>query len=104
MNVLLKVFLNCEKEWDYISIGQEEKDELYNLKKDPNKQNNLINVYPEQAKEIRRIAKTHIKHQLEVNKIRTTITKLKLIKSLNKIKIYENRMFYHTFSLRESAH
>ena len=100
-----KSFLNCEnewvisqvfdgekikvavrtREWKFI-IGQGEKDELYNLKKDPNEQDNLIDVYPEQAKEMRRIAKTHIKHQLEVNKIRA-ITKLKLIKSLNKIKI-----------------
>lgn len=56
------------KNWKYI-LGQRDVDELYNLKKDPHEQNNLINEYPDLAKEMRNIAKKHMKREVEMKKI-----------------------------------
>jgi len=63
------------KEWKFIT-GQGEKDELYNLKKDPYERENVIDDYPELAKEMRRITEIHIKHELEIKKIRTILNQL----------------------------
>ena len=63
------------KDWKFIT-GQEEEDELYYLKEDPYEQKNVINEYPELAKEMRRIAEIHVKHETEKRKIRTGLKKL----------------------------
>ncbi|HDN62365.1 MAG TPA: hypothetical protein ENF56_00210 [Candidatus Bathyarchaeota archaeon] len=39
-------------EWSYIQRPEGEKDELYNLIKDPKEQNNLIDERPEEAKRL----------------------------------------------------
>ena len=59
-------------EWKFIT-GQREKDELYNLKKDPYEQKNVVDEHPDLAKEMRKIAEIHIKHQLECSKVKTII-------------------------------
>ncbi len=41
-----------DEEWSYIQRPEGEKDELYNLVKDPKEQNNLIDDYPEEAKRL----------------------------------------------------
>ncbi len=62
--------------WKFIT-GQSEKDELYNLKKDPYEQNNVIDEYPDLAKEMRKIAELHIKREIEEKRIRGIISRLK---------------------------
>jgi len=64
------------KEWKFI-IGQKEEDELYYLKKDPHEQENVINEYPELAKEMRRIVEIHVKQEMEKRRIRTRLKKLR---------------------------
>ena len=41
-----------DKEWSFILRPKEQKDELYNLKEDPKEKNNLIDEYPEKAREM----------------------------------------------------
>ena len=50
------------KEWKYIE-GQKEKGELYNLRKDPTEQENLVNDYPDLVKEFRNIIRNHTKEE-----------------------------------------
>lgn len=64
------------KNWKFIT-GQKDVDELYNLENDPNETQNLINDYPELAREMRRIAESHIKHEMELRKIRDKIQSVK---------------------------
>jgi len=65
------------KRWKFIT-GQKETDELYDLKKDPYEQENVINEYPELAKEMRRIVEIHVKQEMEKRRIRERISRLKL--------------------------
>ena len=65
------------KNWKFIT-GQKEEDELYNLKKDPYEQENIINEHPELAKEMRRIAEIHVKHEMERRRIRERISRLEV--------------------------
>jgi len=62
------------KDWKYIE-GQKEGGELYYLKKDPYEQENVINEYPELAKEMKRIVKIHVKHEMEKRRIKTILEK-----------------------------
>jgi len=64
------------KEWKFIT-GQKEEDELYYLKEDPYEQENVINEYPELAKEMKRIAEIHVKQEIEKRRIRTILKKLR---------------------------
>jgi len=50
------------KEWKYIE-GQKEKGELYNLRKDPTEQENLVNDYPNLVKEFKNIIRHHIEEE-----------------------------------------
>jgi len=65
------------KEWKFIT-GQKEEDELYYLKEDPYEQKNVINEYPELAKEMRRIAEIHVKQEKEKRRIRERISRLEV--------------------------
>lgn len=58
--------------------GQKEKDELYNLKEDPNEQVNVIDDHPKLAEEMRQIVKSHIRHEEEIRKMRDRVSKIKL--------------------------
>lgn len=60
------------KDWKFI-IGQKEENELYNLKNDPYEQENLINKYPDLAREMERIVKIHVKQEMEKNRIKNKI-------------------------------
>ena len=66
------------KNWKFIT-GQKEEDELYNLKKDPYEQENLIDDHPDLVKEMKKIIKKHIKHEMEIRKIREKISMSKTI-------------------------
>ena len=77
--VVSKIFYSGErkvavrmKDWKFI-MGQKKDDELYYLKEDPYEQNNLINRYPKLAEEMRKIARRHIKHDIEKTKIRNKV-------------------------------
>ncbi|RLG11110.1 MAG: hypothetical protein DRN64_01885 [Thaumarchaeota archaeon] len=65
------------KDWKFVR-GQKEEDELYYLKEDPYEQKNVINEYPELAKEMRRIAEIHVKQEMEKRRIRERISSIKL--------------------------
>jgi len=65
------------KDWKFIT-GQKDEDELYNLKKDPYEQENVINEYSELAKEMRRIVEIHVKQEMEKRGIRERISRVKL--------------------------
>ena len=53
------------EEWKYIE-GQKEGEELYNLKKDPTEQENLINDHPDLVKEFKTIIRNHIKELIRI--------------------------------------
>ena len=53
------------KEWKYIE-GQKGKGELYNLRKDPTEQENLVNDYPDLVKEFRNIIRNHTKEEKRI--------------------------------------
>lgn len=63
------------KRWKFI-MGQKDTDELYNLEKDPYEQENVVNEHSDLAKEMRRIAENHIKHMMEIRKIREKLRQL----------------------------
>jgi len=63
------------KDWKFIT-DQNSIDELYNLKDDPAERKNVVNEYPKLAKELKKIAYSHIKHELEINIIKKYIKKL----------------------------
>ena len=65
------------KDWKFVR-GQKEEDELYYLKEDPYEQKNVINEYPELAKEMRRIAEIHVKQEMEKRRIRERISRLEV--------------------------
>ena len=64
------------KDWKYIE-GQKNEQELYNLRRDPNEQRNVIYEYIDIAKEIKNIVKQHLKQGNEKRRIRESILKLK---------------------------
>lgn len=64
------------KDWKFIT-GQKENDELYYLKKDPYEQENLIDDHPDLVREMKKIAEKHIKHEMEIRKIREKLSILK---------------------------
>ena len=64
------------KNWKFIT-GQKDVDELYNLKSDPQEQENVINEYPDLAKEMRRIVKFHVKQELEKRRIHEGISTIR---------------------------
>jgi len=83
--VISKVFDNDKmkiairmKNWKFI-MGQKGDGELFNLKEDPQEQENVINVYPEIAKEPRKIVNNHIRHESEISKIRKVAKLLKKV-------------------------
>ncbi len=57
-------------------VGQKDEEELYNLRKDPTEQINLVNDHPDIVKEMREIVKKHIKYESELNNIRDRIRRL----------------------------
>lgn len=63
-------------EWKFIT-GQNEIDELYYLKGDPNEQENLIKEHPKLTEEMRKIVESHIKQEMEKRKIHERISRLK---------------------------
>ena len=62
--------------WKYI-VGQNKKDELYNLKDDPQEQNNLVDKYIKLAKNMKKILKALINREIEVKKIYKVSSKIK---------------------------
>lgn len=63
------------KNWKFITGIRG--DELYNLEKDPNERENLIDNYPDLAKEMKKIIKAHIRDEIERRKIHIKISKIK---------------------------
>jgi len=57
------------KRWKFIR-GQNEVDELYDLKEDPYEQENVVTNYPDLAKEMKKIVESHVKQEIERRKIR----------------------------------
>jgi len=51
------------KNWKLIT-GQKNEDELYDLKQDPNEQENLINGHPKLVEEMRKIVESHVKQEM----------------------------------------
>ena len=69
------------KNWKFI-VGQKDVEELYYLKQDPYEQENLINKHPELAKEMKEIAKIHIKYEMITTKICDKISKIKKVRKI----------------------
>jgi len=67
------------QEWKYIR-GQKEGGELYNLKRDPREQENLVNEYPDLAEKMKNVIESHVKHEMEKKRIRDKVSKIKMIK------------------------
>jgi len=70
------------KDWKFIT-GQKDEDELYNLKKDPHEQENVINEHPELAKEMKKIAEIHVKQEMKKRRIRERISRLNVRAAAN---------------------
>lgn len=66
------------KRWKLI-VGQKNVDELYDLKKDPNEQENVIDKYPDVVKEMKKLVELHIRYETERNKVSRGIQKLKML-------------------------
>ena len=54
--------------------------ELYNIKRDPMEQKNLIGHEPDIEKELRKLAERHLKRRMEEERLGTGIEKLKRLK------------------------
>ncbi len=65
-----------DTEWKLI-INPDREDELYNIKKDPMEQKNLIGSEPDIEKELRKLAEKHMKHRMEIKKLENYIRNLK---------------------------
>jgi len=63
--------------WKFIT-GQKNEDELYCLRKDPYEKNNLLEAYPDLAKEFRKIVKIHLNEEHRKERLHN-IAKLKYI-------------------------
>ena len=68
-----------DKEWKLI-VNPDREDELYNIKKDPFEQKNLIEQDPDIEKELRKFAEMHLKKRVEEERLRAGIEKLKRLK------------------------
>jgi len=66
------------KDWKYIK-GQVNGDELYNIRKDPMEQANLIDDHSDIAKEMRKIVERYVGQEKEKKQIRESILKIKNI-------------------------
>ena len=64
------------KDWKFIT-GQKDEDELYDLKQDSHEQENLIDRHSELREEIQYIVKNHVKHEMEMRRIRDRTLKIK---------------------------
>ncbi len=83
----IKLNLKCRKvayrkpPWKYI-YSETEEDELYNLEKDPKEKNNLVNMEKDVAKHFRREIMRHLemeqKTDLEINKMKSILRKIRL--------------------------
>jgi len=78
--VISKIFIDGKrvvavrmKNWKFIT-GENYKDELYNLKKDPYEQENVIDSHPDLVKIMKEIVETHIKGELS-KKLRIKLSK-----------------------------
>lgn len=56
--------------WKFVT-GQKEEE------KDPYEQENVINEYPELAKEMRKIVEIHVKQEMEKRRIRERISRIR---------------------------
>ena len=65
-----------DKEWKLI-VNPDREDELYNIKKDPMEQENLIGQEPDIEKELRKLAEKHIKTRREKERLRKRIGRLR---------------------------
>lgn len=65
-----------DKEWKLI-LNPDREDELYNIKKDPMEQENLIGREPYIEKELRKLAEKHIKTRKEKERLRKRIERLR---------------------------
>jgi len=65
-----------DKEWKLI-VNPDREDELYNIKKDPMEQENLIEQEPDIEKELRKLAEKHIKTRKEKERLRKRIERLR---------------------------
>ena len=65
-----------DKEWKLI-VNPDREDELYNIKKDPMEQENLIGQEPDIEKELRKLAEKHIKTRKEKERLRKRIERLR---------------------------
>lgn len=63
------------KNWKFIT-GQNETDELYHLKEDPQEQENLSSKHSDLAKEMRKIADSHVKQEAEKRKVKEKISRI----------------------------
>ncbi len=64
------------KDWKFIT-GENDKDELYNLEKDPYEQENIIDDHSDLAKELRKIVQMHIKQELETKRIKECVLRIR---------------------------
>lgn len=74
-NRMIKTALRT-KDWKFIT-GQKKEEELYNLKKDPYEQDNVIEEHPELVKEIRKVINSHSKMERDRCKIRKSRMRLR---------------------------
>ena len=65
------------RNWKFIT-GQKDGDELYNLKKDPYEQENVIDEYPDLTRELKKIVELYIRSQKEKEIIRKGVRALKV--------------------------
>jgi len=65
-----------DKEWKLI-VNPDREDELYNIKKDPMEQENMIGQEPDIEKELRKLAEKHIKTRKEKERLRKRIERLR---------------------------
>ncbi len=73
-----RAVLSCRtNEWKLIINLSKEKLELYNIKKDPTEQENLIGSEPDIEKELRKLVEKYIKSRMEMKMLRKGIEKLK---------------------------
>ncbi|MDK2781500.1 MAG: hypothetical protein PWR13_528 [Archaeoglobi archaeon] len=68
-----------DKEWKLI-VNPDREDELYNIKKDPYEQNNLIGQEKDIERELRKLAEKHLKRRIEEERLKAGIEKLKRLR------------------------
>ncbi len=68
-----------DREWKLI-VNPDREDELYNIRKDPLEQENLIGQEPDIERELRKLAEMHLKMRVEEERLRAGIEKLKRLR------------------------